>query len=45
MTYIQGASQPHTVQTNTAKLTSGDGWVNATSKYDSIIVWDCDPTP
>ena len=32
----------HRVDTIPGRLTTGRGWENATSKYDSIIVWDCD---
>jgi prepilin-type N-terminal cleavage/methylation domain-containing protein len=44
MTHDPDATPPilHRVDTLPSRLTSGEGWVNATSKYDSIIVWDCD---
>jgi prepilin-type N-terminal cleavage/methylation domain-containing protein len=31
-----------TLDTPVSRQTTGRGWINATSKYDSIIVWDCD---
>lgn len=43
MDYNPTGNPKHRVVTMASNPSSGRGWINAESKYDSVIVWDCVP--